>query len=154
MSKEAKARILINDLLRRARWRFFDDETGPANIAVELHVKLKKHALDSLGDDFENTSGGFADYLLLDERGVPIAVLEAKSEKTDPLVGKEQAAIRQFFKAYVSDAMVRAIVDAGEFGRLADNPKVSLADLRTLGPWRGIITEYVKDYVSLDTIAA
>jgi hypothetical protein len=45
-------------------------------------------------------------------------------------------------------------VDAGEFGRLADNPKVSLADLRTLGPWRGIITEYVKDYVSLDTIAA
>ena len=34
---------------------------------------------------------GFVDYLLLDERGFPIAVLEAKSEKFDPLVGKEQA---------------------------------------------------------------
>jgi restriction endonuclease S subunit len=91
MSKEAKARILINDLLRRARWRFFDEETGPANIALELHVKVKKHALECLGDDFENTASGFVDYLLLDERGFPVAVLEAKSEKFDPLVGKEQA---------------------------------------------------------------
>jgi type I restriction enzyme, R subunit len=66
----------------------------------------------------------------------------------------DMPAIRQFFKAYVSDPMVRAIVDAGEFGRLADNPKVSLADLRALGPWRNIITEYVKDYVSLNTFAA
>jgi len=32
MPKEAKARILINDLLQRSGWRFFDDETGPANI--------------------------------------------------------------------------------------------------------------------------
>ena len=50
--------------------------------------------------------------------------------------------------------MVRAIVDAGEYGRLADIPKVSLADLRALGPWRRIITEYVKDYVSLNMFAA
>ncbi len=33
MQKEAKARILINGLLERAGWRFFDDKTGPANIA-------------------------------------------------------------------------------------------------------------------------
>ena len=91
MPKEAKARILINDLLRRSGWRFFDDEVGPANIALETHVKLKKKVLDALGDDFETTAHGFVDYLLLDERGFPIAVLEAKSEKFDPLVGKEQA---------------------------------------------------------------
>ncbi len=91
MPKEAKARILINDLLRRSRWRFFDDETGPANIALEAHVKLKKKTLEDLGDDFEKTANGYVDYLLLDERGFPIAVLEAKSEKFDPLVGKEQA---------------------------------------------------------------
>ena len=89
--KEAKARILINDLLRRSGWRFFDDETGPANIALEAHVKLKKKTLENLGDDFEKTANGYVDYLLLDERGFPIAVLEAKSEKFDPLVGKEQA---------------------------------------------------------------
>ena len=58
MSKEAKARILINDLLRRSGWRFFDDETDPANIALEAHVKLKKKILEDLGDDFEETANG------------------------------------------------------------------------------------------------
>jgi len=91
MQTEAKARILINDLLRRSGWRFFDDENGPANIALETHVKLKKKTLDELGDDFEKTTHGFVDYLLLDDRSFPIAVLEAKSEKFDPLIGKEQA---------------------------------------------------------------
>ena len=91
MQKEAQARILINDLLRRCGWRFFDDESGTANIALEAHVKLKKKTLEDLGDDFEETANGYVDYLLLDERGFPIAVLEAKSEKFDPLVGKEQA---------------------------------------------------------------
>jgi len=46
MPKEAKARILINDLLRRSGWRFFDNAFGPANIALEANVKLKKKALD------------------------------------------------------------------------------------------------------------
>ena len=91
MQKEARARILINDLLQRSGWRFFADESSPANIALEAHVKLKKNALDGLGDDFEKTANGYVDYLLLDERGFPIAVLEAKSEKFDPLIGKEQA---------------------------------------------------------------
>src|SRR3990172_7581041 len=91
MPTEAKARILINDLLRRSGWRFFDDDNGPANITLETHVKLKKKTLDDLGNDFEKTAHGFVDYLLLDERCFPIAVLEAKSEKFDPLVGKEQA---------------------------------------------------------------
>jgi type I restriction enzyme R subunit len=91
MAKEAKARILINDLLLRAGWRFFDDENSPANISLETNVKIKKKTLESLGDDFEKTTHGFVDYLLLDRRGFPTAVLEAKSEKVDPLVGKEQA---------------------------------------------------------------
>ncbi len=58
--------------------------------------------------------------------------------------------IRQFFKAYVTDGGVRAIVDSREFGRLADNPKVSLADVRALEQWRDVIPEYVKDYVPLN----
>jgi len=91
MQKEAKARILINDLLKRSGWRFFDDESCPANIALETQVKIKKKTLEDLGDDFEKTANGYVDYLLLGERGFPIAVLEAKSEKFDPLVGKEQA---------------------------------------------------------------
>lgn len=104
MTKEAKARILINDLLRRSGWRFFDDETGPANIALEVNIKIKKKTLDVLGDDFEKTANGYTDYLLLDERGFPIAVLEAKSEKYDPLVGKEQA------RRYAQSQNVRFII--------------------------------------------
>lgn len=63
MLKEAKARILINDLLRRSGWRFFDDETGPANIALEANVKLKKKGIEDLGDDFEKTAADYVDHL-------------------------------------------------------------------------------------------
>ena len=90
MSKEARARIRINDLLQRSGWRFFDDQDGPANVTLEAHVRLKKKVLDALGDDFEKTASGFVDYLLLDERGFPVAVLEAKAEQYEPLVAKEQ----------------------------------------------------------------
>ena len=104
MPKEAQARMLINDLLRKSGWRFFDDEQGRANIALEANVKLKKKSLDALGEDFEKTANGFVDYLLLDERAFPLAVLEAKSEKFDPLVGKEQA------RKYARSQNVRFII--------------------------------------------
>jgi type I restriction enzyme R subunit len=61
MAKEAKARILINDLLRRSGWRFFDDDTGPANVSLVVHVKLKKKTLDDFGEDFEKTANGYVD---------------------------------------------------------------------------------------------
>jgi type I restriction enzyme R subunit len=62
--------------------------------------------------------------------------------------------IRQFFKAYLTDGAVRAIVDSREFSRLADNPKVSISDIQALNDWRDVIPEYVKDYVSLNAFAA
>ena len=104
MQKEAKARIRINDLLQRSGWRFFDDQDGPANVTLEAHVKLKKKVLDALGDDFEKTAHGFVDYLLLDDRGFPVAVLEAKAEKYEPLVGKEQA------RKYARSQAVRFVI--------------------------------------------
>ena len=88
---EATARIKVNRLLENAGWRFFRDGNKPANIQLEAGIELKPSDLDGLGDDFEETSVGFADYLLLDERGFPLIVLEAKSEGKQPLVGKEQA---------------------------------------------------------------
>ena len=88
---EATARIKINRLLEKAGWRFFPEGGKPANIQLEAGVALKPSDLDGLGDDFEKSDKGFVDYLLLDERGVPFIVLEAKSEGKQPLVGKEQA---------------------------------------------------------------
>lgn len=89
--KEATARVKINKLLESAGWRFFDDGDGPANIRLEASVTLKKSVLDGLGEDFEKTSKGFVDFLLLDSKGFPLIVLEAKSEEKSPLAGKEQA---------------------------------------------------------------
>lgn len=90
-AKEAKARLKINKLLEEAGWRFFDEPGKPANIQVELNVKMTKSRFDSLGEDFDKIKNGFVDFLLLDEKGFPFIVLEAKSEDKDPLVGKEQA---------------------------------------------------------------
>jgi len=91
MPKEAKARIKINKLLEEAGWRFFDSKEGKANIVLENKTKLTQTELDEFGDDFEKTKNGFIDYLLLDDKGFPFIVLEAKKEELNPLFAKEQA---------------------------------------------------------------
>ena len=89
--KEAKARIKINQLLQESGWRLIDDSTGTANVVLENNMKITHTVADNMGEDYEKTTNGFADYLLLDERGFPLIVLEAKSEDKNPLAGKEQA---------------------------------------------------------------
>lgn len=88
---EATARIKINKLLEAAGWRFFDEGDKPANIVLEPSVKIRISDPDTWGDDFQQTSKGYIDFLLLDAKGFPLIVLEAKSESKNPLVGKEQA---------------------------------------------------------------
>jgi len=90
-NKEATARIKINKLLEKAGWRFFPEGSAPANIRLEPSVTIKSSDLEALGENFEKTSKGFIDFLLLDNKGFPLIVLEAKSEDKNPLIGKEQA---------------------------------------------------------------
>ena len=90
-SKEAKARLKINKLLEKAGWRFFDNEKGPANVQLEPNVKISQKDIDVFGNDFEKTRNGFIDFLLLDDNGFPLVILEAKKEDKNPLDGKEQA---------------------------------------------------------------
>lgn len=90
-SKEAQARLKINKLLEATGWRFFEDESGEANIVVEPNIKITQKDIDAFGNDFEATKNGFLDFLLLDDRGFPLVVLEAKKEAKNPLDGKEQA---------------------------------------------------------------
>lgn len=89
--KEASARIKINKLLEAAGWRFFPAEHAPANIRLEATVSIREEDLDELGTDFERVERGFVDFLLLDSKGFPLIVLEAKAEDKDPLSAKEQA---------------------------------------------------------------
>jgi len=104
MQKEAKARIKINNLLKEAGWRFFDDDKGRANIVLENNVKITQNSLDEFGHDFEKAKGGFVDFLLLDQKGFPFVVLEAKSEDKNPLDGKEQA------RRYAMSLSVRFVI--------------------------------------------
>jgi len=91
LKNEAHARIKINKLLEESSWRFFDSKEGKANISLENNVKIKEWDFDEFGNDFEKTKNGKIDFLLLDEKGFPLIVLEAKSENHNPLIGKEQA---------------------------------------------------------------
>ena len=99
MQKEAKARIKINKLLEESGWRFFKSSDGPATIIVEPNVKI-----EDTGDNFEKVKKGYVDYLLTDNDGFPVCVLEAKSEDKDPFVGKQQA------RDYANSQKVRFII--------------------------------------------
>ena len=90
-AKEAQARIKINRLLEAADWRFFDDGQGKANVVLEPNAKLTQAQADAMGNNFDTTSQGSIDFLLLDGQGFPLVVLEAKAENKNPLIGKEQA---------------------------------------------------------------
>ncbi|MFO0788784.1 MAG: DEAD/DEAH box helicase family protein [Pirellulales bacterium] len=88
---EATARIKINKLLEAAGWRFFAESGKPPNICLEYGTKVTTTELDALGQNFERTEQGRIDFLLLNEKGFPFVVLEAKAEEIDPLSAKEQA---------------------------------------------------------------
>ncbi|MFM9969145.1 MAG: hypothetical protein ACKVQK_12195 [Burkholderiales bacterium] len=92
--KEATARIKINKLLEAAGWRFFGDADLPANIRLEPSFSIKSAELDALGENFEKTTKGFIDFLLLDAKGFPLLATRATpsaaccSTPTAPLAAK------------------------------------------------------------------
>jgi len=69
-SKEADARILVDELLRNAGWKPED----------------KNQVLTE-----QKTAHGYADYVLLNRNGLPLAVIEAKREGINPYTAKQQA---------------------------------------------------------------
>ena len=69
-SSEADARIVVDRLLREAGWDIEDKN----QVTTEESIK-----------------DGRADYLLLDDRSRPLAVVETKRFSKDPYIAKEQA---------------------------------------------------------------
>jgi type I restriction enzyme R subunit len=104
VSKEAQARIKINKLLEEAGWRFADDPNGKANVVLEANTKLVHVDTDAFGEDYEKVKNGFIDFLLLDDKGFPCCVLEAKAEDKEPLDAKDQA------RDYAHSQQVRFII--------------------------------------------
>jgi len=132
-SKEAKARIKINKLLEEAGWRFGDKGKEKANIQLEPGVKYAE-----LGDDFEHQKQGFIDFLLLDQDGRPLVVVEAKRESINPLSAKEQA------RNYARNAGARfVILSNGNIHYLWDT-KHGNPDAISRFPTQSSISQYEK----------
>jgi type I restriction enzyme R subunit len=65
--------------------------------------------------------------------------------------GAAVLAMKYFFKAYATDADLRAIIDDKRFTELNVNPAFGIGDLKAVPMgWREGIPEYVKDYVPLN----
>lgn len=92
-NKETDARILIDDQLRAAGW-------NPADKSQVLTEVRIGRGIPQLGDgSFQATVLstaladviGYADYVLLDQRGRPLAIIEAKKQAIQPYTAKQQA---------------------------------------------------------------
>ncbi|MCZ6673006.1 MAG: DEAD/DEAH box helicase family protein, partial [Verrucomicrobia bacterium] len=97
-SKETDARILIDEMLRQAGW----DPSDKSQVLTEVSIrdtsgmvadpvtpyKSQQSRQTSDGDEIPT---GRADYVLMDRRGRPLAVIEAKRTAIEPYTAKQQA---------------------------------------------------------------
>lgn len=93
-NNETDARILIDDQLRAAGWNPADKSQVLTEIKVSGSSLLAEPGtLNSiLGRSYRNTiPDGRADYVLLDQRGRPLAIIEAKKRAIQPYTAKQQA---------------------------------------------------------------
>lgn len=75
---EAQTRKQLIDLmLKDAGWDVTDKQSVIAEYSLKNHKQEGKY--------------GFIDYVLLDKKGKPIAVIEAKKTAVDPIIGRQQA---------------------------------------------------------------
>jgi len=97
-STEADARIVIDDLLRQAGW----DPADKSQVLTEVSVRDTPWAVSEpvatygykpsrKTKDGDEVPTGRADYVLMDRRGRPLAIVEAKRTAIEPYTAKQQA---------------------------------------------------------------
>ncbi|KVC42482.1 restriction endonuclease subunit R [Burkholderia pseudomultivorans] len=80
------------DTEAQTRTRRIDADLARAGWSGARRNLVEEHLLHTGEPDGEYGGRGFADYVLLDRAGTPIAVVEAKRSSRDELAGKHQAA--------------------------------------------------------------
>ncbi|WP_347259355.1 DEAD/DEAH box helicase family protein [Rudaea sp.] len=89
---EADARILIDDLLRAAGWNPADKSQVRTEVPVMELFHVAEIGIGGGGmRTVDSGSLGFIDYVLFDQRGRPLAVIEAKKQAINPYTAKQQA---------------------------------------------------------------
>jgi type I restriction enzyme R subunit len=64
-------------------------------------------------------------------------------------------ALKQFFKAYVTNGQVREIIESKDYTALYTSAAFTVEDLKAVPPkYRKLIPDYIKDYVSLNQFVA
>jgi len=114
----------------------------------KLRKAVKVDRRITLKELIEKIFGGIAKFKTKDE------LLEEEFEKFVAIYKPESKYvphIKNYLKAYLTDAEIRDIVETKEYGRFATNPKVTMKDFSDLNRWREVVPEYVKDYVSINT---
>ncbi len=97
-STEADARIVIDHLLRQAGW----DPADKSQVLTEVLVRDMVWQVAESSEPYETRAArktldgdeipsGKADYILVDGRGRPLAVIEAKRTAIEPYAAKQQA---------------------------------------------------------------
>ena len=97
-TSEADARIVIDDLLRQAGW----DPADKSQVRTEVSIRdfswvgAEQPApyeadVSRKTQDGDEIPTGKADYVLLDQRGHPLAIIEAKRSAIEPYAAKQQA---------------------------------------------------------------
>lgn len=93
-NKETDARILIDDQLRAAGWNPADKSQVLTEVKVTGgHFVAEPGAQPTVfsTSDGDAIPTGRADYVLLDQRGRPLAIIEAKKQAIQPYTAKQQA---------------------------------------------------------------
>ena len=114
----------------------------------KLRKSIKADRRITLTEFIEKIFGSISKFKSKDE------MLEEEFEKFVAIYkpdNQHALVIKNFLKAYITDAEIRDIVETQEYSRFATNPKVTMKDFRDLNSWRTIIPEYVKDYVSINS---
>ena len=99
-TSEADARILIDESLRQAGWdpsdksqvlteqTIYGSKGSESKIAADSAIKEHSDLFLSDGDQVRT---GRTDYVLMDHRGRPLAIIEAKRSAIEPYTAKQQA---------------------------------------------------------------
>ncbi len=97
-STEADARIVIDDLLRQAGWNPADKSQVLTEVSIRDISWIVAEPVAPYGykpsrktQDGDEVPTGRADYVLLDRRGRPLAIVEAKRTAIEPYTAKQQA---------------------------------------------------------------
>ena len=97
-STEADARIVIDELLRQAGW----DPADKSQVLTEVPLRDTHKVISDFNSPYghksnrktennDETPTGRTDYVLLDRRGRPLAIIEAKRTAIEPYTAKQQA---------------------------------------------------------------